>query len=70
LDRLEDFADAVREVLDDPAAATGLAAAARALVEREYDWRVAGRRLLERLDLVLPRRTAALHPPGWARVDR
>lgn len=47
------FTQAVDAVLADPGGAGEVAQAARALVEREYDWRVAGTRLLDRLRLVL-----------------
>ena len=40
-DRPEDFARAVRRVLDDPAEAARLAGAARRLIEERYDWRTA-----------------------------
>ncbi|MBI5670127.1 MAG: glycosyltransferase [Chloroflexi bacterium] len=49
-DQPAQMADAIRALFDDPALRARLAANARALVEREYDWSVIGQRLLAVID--------------------
>lgn len=49
----EDFATAIRGVLDDPATASAGAAVGRRLVEQGYDWSVIGRRVLDAVSRTL-----------------
>lgn len=51
-DQPAQMADTIRALFDNPAQRATLAANARALVEREYDWGVIGRRLLAVIDSV------------------
>ena len=46
---LEQFAPALRELLDAPESSRAMGAAARALAEREYDWPIISGRLAQRL---------------------
>ncbi|MDQ1446658.1 MAG: hypothetical protein QOI20_3122, partial [Acidimicrobiaceae bacterium] len=52
---LEDFADAIRAVLDDEAGAAVMAAESRRVVEEHYDWAVLGKRLRLKLESTLLR---------------
>lgn len=51
-DQPAQMADKIRALFDNPAQRTALAARARALVEREYDWSVISRQLLKVIETV------------------
>jgi glycosyltransferase involved in cell wall biosynthesis len=58
---LEEFSSAIRAVLDHPDDAAAMAERSRAVVEEQYDWTVLGRRLLAKVEEVVPRRPSLLY---------
>jgi glycosyltransferase involved in cell wall biosynthesis len=59
VDQPEAFAQAVVELLHDPAKRMLLGCAGRVLVEDEYSWDHSGQKILDVLDLLSPQNTAS-----------